>query len=189
MRSVALGLVLLLIHFAPPAQSGFSREAPATALASALDGNWQITGNSEQKQYPAISMFVHVNGRTIVAAYTIKFVCFAGAPESKGTSTLSGEIEPDGSFTLRPLPSPPFFLPLAIVGKVPPATSASWDGTYTFKWERTGKSPCSIDHRGSFRSSPMPALAKAFSGQAEKLLPWPPLQGTSLDYFRGKRRT
>src|ERR1700733_8362089 len=42
-----------------------SPEKPASAAPSALDGNWQFTGNRERQLYPLLSMAIHVNGKQI----------------------------------------------------------------------------------------------------------------------------
>lgn len=132
-------------------------------------------------------MFVHVNGIRVVAAGTSKTVCSNSSATYGGEFHLLGQIERDGSFTLRS-PALPSLAGLTIVGKVPPPGSTSWDGTYTFNKTSTDVSPCVIDQVGSFTSSPLSPLPGAFSGQVNRAYPWPPLKGASLDYLNKTSR-
>jgi hypothetical protein len=168
-RTIALRLTVLLCAFAAVAQNGLPSEGKATSpttVASPLDGNWQITGNREYKQYPLISMVIHVNGKQ-VTGYGDRFSTCPTDPEvgGGGSFSLTGEIGPDSSFTLRPRPyhrkHGKYESQLTITGKVPALGSTSWSGTYTI----TGKEPkCSLDQGGAFTASRLAPLAGTFSG-------------------------
>jgi hypothetical protein len=120
-------------------------------------------------------MAIHVNGKQIAARGDWFVTCpTLSSYGSGGSFTLTGEISPDNSFTLRrnltgvgkhaelvTLPGPQ----LTIAGKVPPLGSTSWGGTYTI----TGKMPptnpkCSLDQGDAFTASRLAPLAGTFSG-------------------------
>jgi hypothetical protein len=104
MKLVTLGLTLILSAFPAPAQSGASSEGtatPAASVASPLDGNWQVTGDREHKQYPFLSIFIHANGKQVYAAGDSQTVCSNTGGPYGGAFHLAGQIEPDGSFTLH----------------------------------------------------------------------------------------
>jgi hypothetical protein len=170
MTSVALGLTLMLSVLPASAQGG----------PSPLDGNWQITGSRERKQYPAISMFIHVNGRQVHAAGNSMTVCANTGGTFGGGFRLTGEIEPAGNFTLRS-PSLPLSERLIVVGKMPPAGSVSWDGTYTVKSPMN--SQCVFDQSGAFTGSPLAPLTGVFSGQVMRMYPFPIPEDASPDYL------
>src|SRR5262249_19135945 len=150
-----------------------------TTVASPLDGNWQITGNREYKQYPLISMAIHVNGKQVTALVDRFMTCpTIPAYGGGGSSSMTGEIGPDGTFTLRATPIPDFSnkgphgeqiirYQLTITGKVPALGSTNWSGTYTITGQEplTGEPKCSLDQGGAFTASRLAPLAGTFSGQ------------------------
>jgi hypothetical protein len=169
-KSITLGLVLTLCALPVLAQSGAPTQSAATsttAPASPLDGNWQITGNREHKQYPLISMAIHVNGEQVTAEGDRFMTCpTSPSPGFGGNFNLAGEIGPDSTFTLRtrqtPHPGKPA-IQLTIAGKVPAAGSTSWDGKYTISGEHEAPA-CSLDHTAAFTASRLAPLAGTFSG-------------------------
>lgn len=191
MRLISLWLTLILLRFPLSAQNAPSTQGPttpATVVASPLDGNWLITGNRQRKQYPALSMLIHVNGSQIVAAGSSMTVCSNSAAMFGGNFDLYGEIETDGTFTLHPPPLP-FAVQLTIVGKVPPAGSTNWNGTYTLSQKPGAQgSACAFERKGSFNASLLPSLPTGFSGQLELGYPWPPPQGSSPEYLNKTSR-
>jgi hypothetical protein len=167
MRSIALAITLMFSASPILAQSGTSSTNSITTISSAaspLDGNWQIAGSREHKQYPAISMLIHVNGKQIYAAGDFLTVCSNGFGSFGGQFHLSGEVEPDASFTLR-APPLPFVERLTIVGKIPPAGTTSWTGTYELK--NPAQTKCVFDQKDAFSGSPLPMLSGNFSGASD----------------------
>jgi hypothetical protein len=183
MRLVTLGITLILSAFPPRGHSGASSEGiatPAASVASPLEGNWQVTGDREHKQYPFLSIFIHANGKQVYAAGDSQTVCSNTGGTYGGGFHLAGQIEPDGSFTLR-TPPLPLAQHLTIVGKVPPAGSSRWAGSYTFK--SPIKSECVFDQTGTFTASPLPPLVGTFFGQVMRAYPFPVPSDASPDYL------
>ncbi len=181
-RSIVLGLTLMLSALPALAQSVAFNQGMATSpttVASPLDGNWQITGNRELKQSPLISMAIHVNGKQVTAQGD-RLVSCPTSPNAGGGGnfSMSGEIDADGSFTLRTHRTPwrdtgsmpPNILralqhptQLTITGKVPDVGSTSWGGTYTITGEQM-LPVCSLDQGGAFTASRLAPLDGTFSG-------------------------
>jgi hypothetical protein len=181
MRWFALGLILMLSAFPARAQSGDGSQSSATAAASPLDGNWQITGNLDRKVYPAISMSIYVNGKQVSGWGTSKDVCSNRGGEYSADFRVTGTIEPDGSFDLRTA-AIPYAVQLTFAGKVPAVGATGWDGNYTFQTvPPAAGQPCVIDRKGVLTASPLAPLIGAFSGQVMRLSPFPVPQGTSAD--------
>lgn len=184
MKSIVLAILLSLSGFLALAQSGaFIRNAamPTTSAESPLDGNWEITGSRELKRYPAISMLIHVNGKQVYGAGEFFTVCSNSLGSFGGRFHLSGEIEPDNSFTLHS-PSLPFVERLAIAGKVPHPGSMSWNGTYDVK--NPAQTQCVFDQEGTFSSSRLPTLTGTFSGQVMRMTPMPLPPPASPEYMQ-----
>jgi hypothetical protein len=141
---------------------------PPATVGSPLEGNWQLTGNRELKQYPLIFMAIHVNGNEVTAVgHTVEFCLTSPKTGAGGSFGISGEIAADGSFTLwtHPIPYLENVLRLTITGTVPPAGSPTWSGRYTITGEMTGTQGCSLNQGGTFSASRLPPLAGTFSGQ------------------------
>jgi hypothetical protein len=160
----------MLFALAAAAQSGAPSQGVPTSpriAASPLDANWQITGNREHKQYPLISMAIHVDGKQVTAAGD-RFMACPTSPTTGGGGnfSLTGEIDPDGSFTLQthqtPHPGKPA-AQLTIAGKVPAVGATSWDGNYTITGEHEVPA-CSLDQAGAFTASRLAPLPGTFSG-------------------------
>ena len=176
------GLALMQSALPALAQSGIVSQQMATlppTVVSQLEGKWQITGNRELKQYPLISLEIHVNGNDVTATGDLSQTCTTSARSGSGFTGLGssfgivGKLSADGSFTLRPEPWPhPERLPekftqaahieLTINGKLPAAGSAVWTGSYTITGYHT---QCNFDQTGEFTASRMVPLTGIFSGR------------------------
>jgi hypothetical protein len=98
-------LLLLMISAGSAGAQSTGGVAPASPevpiTPSPLNGNWNITGNRQLKQFPLLSMHIQLNGTQIIAHGDH----FATCPDDPrrgggGSMSVSGEIASDGSFTL-----------------------------------------------------------------------------------------
>jgi hypothetical protein len=82
---------------------GFAQSGPDIVSNPPLNGNWNITGNRQKKQFPLLSMHIHVNGAKVIAHGDVEVRCPSDPRNGGGArgGGLAGEITPDGSFTLR----------------------------------------------------------------------------------------
>jgi len=152
----------------------------ASSAASPLDGNWHLTGNREQKEFPLISMFVHVEGTQVYGSAASKNVCSNAGGGFEARFQLAGEIGQNGEFTLDTLPFGHHPI-LKIAGKVPRAGEMSWNGNYTIK--SSSQSQCVFDQVGTFIASPLRSISGTFSGQVTRMYPYPVPRTASTDYI------
>jgi hypothetical protein len=151
-----------------------SQDKPASqsAAPSPLNGNWQLTGNRERTLYPLLSMAIHVNGKQIIAAGDNFVVCPASPRDGiGGNQEMSGEIDPDGNFTMRTISSRNT-LQLAVSGRVPDAGSTSWAGTYKFTTPTSHG--CAFDQEGTFTATLLAPLTGTFHGPVTMSYPSAP---------------
>lgn len=155
--------------------------------SSPLDGNWQIIGNREQKQYPLISIAIHVNGDQVTAsgdywiAYSPQKTCFPQGKGRGGTIALTGEVHADGTFILRNKPEPVFHgstehrvrQQIIVAGSVPPPGSTTLTGHYAVS-DQLGPE-CTVEQAGNFTASILDPLTGTFSGPVLMLYPMGPL--------------
>ena len=174
-RSAALFLMLLLYTGPAVAQREIpSQDKPAsqTAAPSPLNGNWQLTGNRERQSYPLLSMAIHVNGKHVTAAGDNFVVCPTSPREGVGgNQEMSGEINPDGNFTLQTI-SARNTLQLTVTGKVPDAGATSWAGNY--KFTSPTSHGCAFDQEGSFTATLLAPPNGTFQGPVTMSYPSAP---------------
>jgi hypothetical protein len=148
------------------------KPASQTTVPSPLNGNWQLMGNRERKLYPLLSLAIHVNGKQIIATGDDFVACPTSQSDGVGgKQEMTGEIAPDGNFTLRTL-SPRNTLQLTITGKAPGAGSTNWPGTYNFT--NPISHGCAFDQQGSFAAKLLAPLNGTFSGSVTMSYPSAP---------------
>ena len=148
------------------------RPASQTSAPSPLTGNWQLTGNRERNLYPLLSMAIHVNGKQVTAEGDNFVVCPASPRDGiGGNQEMSGEIDPDGNFTMRTISSRNT-LQLAVTGRVPDAGSTSWAGTYKFTTPTSHG--CMFDQQGTFTATLLAPLSGTFHGPVTMSYPSAP---------------
>jgi hypothetical protein len=179
MRSVTLRLTVLLCAYAAQAQNGTLGKDKTTSPSvesSTLNGNWQVTGDREQKHFPVITMAIHIDGNQVIAETADSIACPSGKWGSSSMMGLTGEIQADGSFTMRSSPrpaglagNPNDWVHVTVSGKVPPTGSIKWNGNYTIKGQMSAD--CILDQAGNFTASPLPTLTGTFSNKVTMYYP------------------
>jgi hypothetical protein len=171
-----IAATLLLSAFAADAQTASD---PVATIASPLDGNWHFAGDRQKKQYPLISMHLHVEGTQISGHGEIETRCL-NAPLSGGggSASVTGEIAADGTFTLAtPAPSRASNQ-VTIEGRVPVAGAASWTGSYTL--QHSSSPTCTMEQAAEFTAVPLAPMNGTFAGGATMMyqaLPAPEYRG------------
>src|SRR5580698_1573208 len=162
----AMLMFLMLAGLSAYAQSG-TDAAPtppprSSITSSALNGNWYIAGNRMKKQFPLLSIYLHVDGTQIIGRGWMQAVCLNESRNGAGGSlNLNGEITPDGVFTLRN--SPRSTLHVEISGQAPAEGATTWSGEYTLAGDISRACP-SYRQTNSFTATPLAALSGTFSG-------------------------
>jgi hypothetical protein len=163
----ALLVILMLAGLPASAQSGTDATptSPPQSFvpSSTLNGNWQIAGNRMKKQFPLISMYLHVDGTQIVGSGDVQAVC-PNDPRNGGGGIgggFQGQIAPDGSFTLRN--GPRSTLRVELSGQVPAEGEATWNGKYTLAGAISSKCS-SYRQTDSFTATPVTVLNGTFFG-------------------------
>ena len=136
-RGFRLRVMLMFLIFAglsACAQSGTDAtpaSPPQSSISSsALNGNWYIAGNRMKKQFPLLSVYLHVDGTQVIGHGWMQAVCPNDPRNGAGGSlSLNGEIAPGGAFTLRN--NPRTRLHVEISGQVPAEGETTWSGEYT----------------------------------------------------------
>jgi hypothetical protein len=160
------------------AQNGSRDTVLSSANASPLDGNWHLAGDRRTAQYPAISLFLHLDGTHIVGSGYKDVHCLADPRIAAGGSLgVSGELEPDGTFTLTTQPGNT--IQAIVSGRIPAPGATSWTGKYQF----TGSSSrtCGMDQSGEFTATLLAPFNRTFAGPATALFDQSPPRG-----YRGK---
>lgn len=163
----AISLFLMLAGSSAYAQSGtdvVSTSPPQLPITSSpLNGNWNLTGNRQNKQFPLLSMYLQVNGAQIIAGGDYRAVCPKSPRDGAGSigGGLQGEIAPDGSFTLRN--GPRATIQVEISGHVPSDGATTWSGEYTLTGDVSRKCP-TYRQTNSFTATPFAPLRGTFSG-------------------------
>jgi hypothetical protein len=164
-RHGAMLMLLMLAGLAACAQTGTDAtpNSLSTISASTLNGNWYIVGNRMKKQFPLLSIYLHVDGTQIIGNGDVQAVC-PDNPRNGGGSIgggFHGEIAPDGSFTLRN--SPQSTLHVEMSGQAPAEGATSWRGEYTLTGEFSRGCP-GYRQTSSFTAIPLTPLNGTFSG-------------------------
>jgi len=155
-------LLPLLILAAIPACAQVY-ETPVSVTPSPLNGNWHLTGDRQQKQYPQISMSIEVHGTEILASGSIALSCNgASAGGIGGSLSISGTIAPDGTFKLITT-HPRNTIQTTITGKAPVPSATNWSGEYHLAVDSLN---CHIDQTGPFTATPLAPFNGAFRGTA-----------------------
>jgi hypothetical protein len=164
----SISLVLMIAGSSAYAQSGtdvVSTSPPQFPITSSpLNGNWNLTGNRQKKQFPLLSMYLQVNGTQIIAGGDYQAVCPNSPRDGAGGiggGNLHGEIAPDGSFTLRN--GPRATIQVQVSGHVPSAGATTWSGEYTLTGDVSRKCP-TYRQTNSFTATPFAPLSGTFSG-------------------------
>ena len=162
----AISLFLMLAGSSAYAQSGTDVSTSPPQLpntSSPLNGNWNLTGNRQKKQFPLLSMYLQVDGTQIIAGGDYKAVCPNSPRDGAGGigGGLRGEIAPDGSFTLRN--GPRATIQVEISGHVPSEGATTWSGEYTLTGDVARKCP-TYRQTNSFTATPVAPLSGTFSG-------------------------
>jgi len=166
---IVLFLLLVLAGPSGYAQSESQIAGPPTApgvTSSPLNGNWNIAGNRQKNQFPAISMFLQVDGAQIVTHAHIEVHCPSDPVNGSGVGgySLRGELAADGSFTLTQH-DPRNTLQAEIRGRIPAEGSATWSGGYTVFRSPSRNCPgFDQPQTGSFTATPLAPLDGTFSG-------------------------
>ena len=163
----AISLFLMLAGSSAYAQSGTdvvsTSPPPLPITSSPLNGNWNLTGNRQKKQFPLLSMYLQVNGTRIIAGGDYQAVCPDSPRDGAGSigGNLQGEIAPDGSFTLRNAPRAT--IQVEISGHAPSEGATTWSGEYTLTGDVSRKCPA-YRQTNSFTATPFAPLSGTFSG-------------------------
>ena len=166
-RLVTMLMLLMLAGLSAYAQSGTdatpTSPPPSPIPSSALNGNWYIAGNRAKKQFPLLSIYLHVKGTQIVGMGDVQAVCPDDPRNGAGgiNMGLQGEISPDGGFILRN--SPRNTIHVEISGQVPPEGETTWNGEYILAGDISQRCP-SYRQTNSFTAIPIAALRSTFSG-------------------------
>jgi hypothetical protein len=171
-RGFRLRVMLMFLIFAglsACAQSGTDAtpaSPPQSSISSsALNGNWYIAGNRMKKQFPLLSVYLHVDGTQVIGHGWMQAVCPNDPRNGAGGSlSLNGEIAPGGAFTLRN--NPRTRLHVEISGQVPAEGETTWSGEYTITGDISRGCP-SYRQANSFTATPFAALDGTFSGLLE----------------------
>jgi hypothetical protein len=130
--------------------------------ASALNGNWYIAGNRMKKQFPLLSIYLHVDGTQIIGHGWVQAACPNDARQGMGGSlTLHGETAPDGHFTLKN--GARNTVEVEISGQAPAEGATTWSGEYTLTGEISHEC-ASYRETNSFTAIPIVDLNGTFSG-------------------------
>jgi hypothetical protein len=142
--------------------SGFAQSGPDIVSNPPLNGNWNITGNRQKKQFPLLSMHIHVNGAKVIAHGDVEVRCPSDPRNGGGAKGggLAGNIMPDGSFTLRN--SSVDTTHVEIRGQVPAQGAATWNGEYTLTRAASPNCPLYQETK-SFTATPLATLNGTFS--------------------------
>jgi hypothetical protein len=165
-RLTAMLMFLLLALSSAYAQSG-TDGAPtsppqSSTPSSALNGNWHVAGNRIKKQFPLLSIYLHVDGTQIIGHGWLQAVCPNDPRNGAGGNlSLNGEIAPDGVFTLRN--NPRSTLHVEISGQAPAEGEITWSGEYTLTGDISHECP-SYRQTNSFTATPLAPLNGTFSG-------------------------
>jgi hypothetical protein len=165
-RLSAMLMFLMLAGLPAYAQSGTDAtptSPPQSSIpSSALNGNWYIAGNRMKKQFPLLSIYLHVDGTQIIGHGWVQAVCLNDARYGGGGNlSLNGEIAPHGLFTLKT--GPRNTLQVEISGQVPAEGATTWSGEYTLTGDISHECP-SYRQTNSFTATPLVALNGTFSG-------------------------
>jgi len=168
-RGFRLGAMLMFLMLAGlPAYAQGGGDATPTSppqspiQSSALNGNWYIAGDRMKKQFPLLSIYLHVDGTQIIGHGYGQAVCPNDPRNGAGGNlSLNGEIAPDGVFTLRN--NPRSTLHVEISGQVPAEGATTWSGEYTLIGDISRECP-SYRQTNSFTATPLVALNGTFSG-------------------------
>jgi hypothetical protein len=165
-RLSAMLIFLMLAGLPAYAQSGTdaaSTSPPQLSIPSSpLNGNWYIAGNRLKKQFPLLSLYLHVDGTQIIGNGYVQAVCPTDPRNGAGGNvSLHGEIAPDGVFTLRN--SPRNTLQVEISGEVPAEGATTWSGEYTLTGDISRECPA-YRQTNSFTATTLAPLNGAFSG-------------------------
>jgi hypothetical protein len=160
-------LMFLMLAGLPTYAQGGTDAAPtsppqSSIPPSALNGNWYIAGNRMKKQFPLLSIYLHVDGTQIVGHGWAQAVCLNDPRNGAGGNlSLNGEIASDGTFTLRN--GPRNTLQVEISGQVPEEGATTWSGEYTLTGDFSHECPA-YRQANSFTATPLAALNGTFSG-------------------------
>ena len=138
----------------------------APISGAALNGNWNITGNRQLKQYPLLSTTLTVAGNQITGQGDMFIECGNGIGGG-GTVSFTGQIAANGTFHLTqpplPIQSPPSSFQVTIDGSLPSAGSTTWSGTYTIT-ASIGPTCQNLNQAGSFKATAFQPIHGTYAG-------------------------
>lgn len=145
--------------------------AHAPNSGSVLNGNWNITGNRQLKQYPLLSTTLTVAGNQITGQGDMFIECGNGIGGG-GTVSFTGQIAANGTFHLTqpplPIQSPPSSFQVTIDGSLPSAGSTTWSGTYTIT-ASIGPTCQNLNQAGSFTATGLAPINATYAGEMTSL--------------------
>jgi hypothetical protein len=141
---------------------------PALPNTAALNGNWLLAGNQQARQYPSLSVALIVIGSQIYARGDMTVPC-SNSPGGGvgGGLSLTGQINPDGSFHLGEvsyggLPNGNS-IQLSIDGSAPASGSRTWTGTYSFT-DLAGYTSCIVNLTAPFTATALAPINATYAG-------------------------
>jgi hypothetical protein len=162
------GILIYLMLAGLPAYAQNGTDATPTSppessiSSSALNGNWYIAGNRMKKEFPLLSIYLHIDGAQIIGHGWVQAACPNDPRQSMGGSlTLRGETAPGGHFILKN--GPRNTVEVEISGQVPAEGATTWSGKYTLTGDISHECP-SYRETNSFTATPIVALNGTFSG-------------------------
>jgi hypothetical protein len=118
-------------------------------------------------QYPQIALSLIVDGNQIAGRGLASAICPSGSGGG-GASAFSGEIAPDGTFTLTQLGANAGII-FTVSGTAPPTGSSTWNGSYTIN-STPAFTECTINQTGSFAATKFTALNGTYAGTVPALM-------------------
>jgi hypothetical protein len=186
----AISLLLIVAGSSSYAQSGTdvgsTSQPQSPAKSSPLNGNWNIAGNRKKDQFPLLSLYIQVNGIQVIAHGDVQVRCPNSPRDGAGGKggAVTGEIGPDGSFSLRSIPGNT--IQEEIRGRVPEEGAEAWNGEYTLIWPPSRNCPGYQETR-SFTATPLAPLNGTFSGSlAMTFFEPPPPTYTGPKHYEAK---
>lgn len=162
--TAAAGLAALLI--ASPVLIGCGTSSASNSPIASLNGNWLLAGSRQLKQYPFLTTAVITRGNTIVVQGDFMVGC-ANSPGGAvgGSLYLAGQAASDGNFQISETPDSSQInsIQVSVQGKLPPAGSSTWSGTYSFT-DLAGYTSCIVNQTASFTATALPPVNATYGG-------------------------
>lgn len=163
-----LGNALAAVIAAGLLGCGSDIKFPAPALATPLEGNWNLVGDGLSGGTPAISFALSINGTAVHGYGLVSFSCTPAVGlfgTGGGSFDVDGTVAADGSFDLQ-VPSPlqgPNGEAVEIRGHVPTWGSSGWQGSYSLM-KPASSAACGMTASGSFTATRMGPLNATYVG-------------------------